>query len=149
MPAATSPDRITIYGFQPDDAFPERFVRMLAEVTPSRDARLLSERLEALLDAARSWQLTAYLTAQGADLYGVERPYDCDPLVDFLMTGPDLGDPRYVNYRYVAEADRPTLHSLIERLLTEPIFPKEKEEWIAALSRLQTSRGPVVTVYRR
>ena len=147
MPAATSPDRITIYGFQPDDAFPERFVHMLAEVIPSTGARQLSKRLEALLDAAHSWKLTAYLTAQGADLFGVERPYDCDPLVDSLMTGPDLGDPRYVNYRYVARADRPTLHALIERLLTEPIFPKEKEMWIAALSRLQTSGGPVVTVY--
>ena len=149
MPPATTADRVTFYGFQPGEAFPDRFIRLLPEVKPVHDVYLLNEQLEALLSTACLWQLTAHLTAQGHDLFGVERPYDCDPLVDFLLTGPDLHDPRYVHYRHLEVSDRPTLHTLIERVLLEPIFPNEKEMWGIVLQRLNASSGPIVTVYCR
>ncbi len=147
MPPVTLQHRITIYGFQPEDAFPDCFVQMLSEVTPVHCVYSLNSRMEAVLKTASLWQVTAYLTTQGADLFGVARPYDCDPLVDFLTTGPSLKHPSHLHYRYIPKEDRPTLHGLIERLVVEPLFPEEQQSWVYALKRLQTFSGPLLIVF--
>jgi hypothetical protein len=148
MPAATSPDQVSFYGFQPHDEFPVIFHRLIPELQPKDNAWTLSNRLNELLAAACLWNISVELTAQPFDLFGETRPYECDALVDFLITGVTLEPMGNVYFRYVASEQLPMLQNLIQQTLHQPLFPREHEQWSACFQRIISTSGPLTIFYR-
>ncbi len=149
MPAGTTPDRISFYGFQPHDEFPTVFMRLIPEIQARRDTDRLGAVIYEMLDCSCLWNMKLRLTAQSRDIFGHARPYNCDDLVDFLICPAGTFDPNErFHYRLIAFLQIGELHAILERTLREPLFQDEKEAWSrldAQLSRL--TGGTLISVY--
>lgn len=149
MPAATYPDSVSIYGYLPDDRFPVAFMSLVAEVRPRRQTEDLQRALYEVLDASPAWSLGMDLTAQGMDLMGNERPYECDDLVDFFFTDArTLDEYENVQYRLITFEQIGELRGILARTLQQPLFPDEKVGWVELDRRLsRLTAGNLISVY--
>lgn len=149
MPGATYPDCISIYGYQPDAGFPVAFMTLLKAIRPRTHTDDLQRALYDVLDHSGAWARHLELTAQGMDLMGNERPYDCDDLVDFFFEGAcTLDEWERVHYRMATFEQIGELRRILDNTLTQPLFPDEKPNWEKLawqLSRLTC--GSLITVY--
>lgn len=149
MPAATYPDNVSIYGYLPDDRFPAAFMSLVAQAQPRGQTEGLQSALYEVLDASSAWSMGMDLTAQGMDLMGNERPYDCDDLVDFFFTDArTLDEYENVQYRLITFERIGELRGILAKTLAQPLFPEEKVGWEELERRLsRLTAGSLISVY--
>lgn len=149
MPPLTTPDRVSIYGFQPDSKFPPTFDRLARQTAALPNGLAFSSVLVELLSSSSSWEKHLPLTAQPIDAVGIIRPYECDKLVDLLTKGAEVADKwSHVCCTYFAKEDTTRLSAAIAAVAPR-LHASEKEEWLRLLGHLERFTAvQMVVVYR-
>lgn len=150
MPAASVSDRFCHFLFaEPAPASVAALLRFVEDLKgvefKQRDPLLRTA--EELFEAAVPAPLTYWLTTQEEDLFGNPRPYNTDPLLDFVFSGPMVDVWPLRRFRLCAVAEIQAYCDILDTLLESPaILEDERDDTVSVGIRLRKVKSGLMLV---
>ena len=151
MPPVTVQDSIRFYSPDPRCQW-EELCSLCAAIYASKIAQAFDdwffEEVHGYLVRSSTVDTSMYLTAQSTDLFGNDRPYDCDDLVDCLLGDIPLRQSPWIGLKRHDPSQLDVMLAVMDKTLKEPLFDHEKNDLLQACKWLQQHcQSPVITMY--